>query len=87
MTTETIDAKATRLLAERRLHILWVTDEALSARVRGDTGVHDIHWSRPVGWSCSCPCRHRCSHVTAVCAVTMQSVGRPPLFANRQENQ
>jgi len=76
MTTETVDDKATRLLAERRLRILWATDEALSARVRGDSGVHDIHWSRSRGWSCSCPCRQRCSHLIAVGSITV--LGRVP---------
>lgn len=73
-----IEAKATQLLAERRVQVMWCFDETLSARVRGDSGVHDIRWSRLLGWECTCPCRQRCSHMTAVSAVTMRSVGRTP---------
>lgn len=85
--TETIERKASRLLAERRVQLLWAAEAALRARVRGDSGIHDIYWSRLLGWSCDCPCRHRCSHVTAVRAITMRSVGRKSHFANQLEVQ
>jgi uncharacterized Zn finger protein len=71
--TEAIEAKANRLLAEGRVFVRWSTPEIVSAVVRGDTGVHDVdlHSGR---WSCSCPARTTCSHLTAVMLVTVPEV-------------
>ena len=70
----TVDEKATRLLIEHRLQIVLATDKAIAARVRGDSGIWDVYWSKFEGWTCSCPCWGRCSHIQAAVDVTMRSV-------------
>jgi len=72
--TESIEAKVDRLLATNSVQIKWATDGVISAAVRGDSGIYDVRWSRNQGWSCDCPCFGRCSHETAVAAVTMRPV-------------
>lgn len=87
MTTETLTNKATRLLTKGRVQVIWATDQAISARARGDSGgIWDIHWSRLLGWSCTCPAYGECSHVRAVANVTTRNVRRPDL-AIQQEGQ
>jgi hypothetical protein len=74
--TESIEAKASRLLAGHQVQIRWATDQIISAAVRGDGGIHDVRWDRLRGWSCSCPHVGReCSHVLAVQGVTTRPVG------------
>ena len=76
MPTETIDAKAARLLAEGRVQVVWATDGLVQGKVRGDSGVHDVRWTRTGGWNCSCAAYGECSHRLAIAAVTMRSVKR-----------
>ena len=70
MTTETIPVKRNRLLTEHRVYIRLCHPEHVVASVRGDTSVHDIDLTAG-RWSCSCPARHRCSHLEAVMSVTV----------------
>jgi hypothetical protein len=71
------EAKATRLLAERRVQVKFCTDGIVAASVLGDHGIYDIRWNRLTGWSCSCPSWHRrCTHVEAVAGVTMKPVAK-----------
>ena len=72
----TVEEKADRLRAEARVQVKFCTEGVVSAAVRGDHGVYDVQWSRLQGWTCSCPAFKRCSHVEAVCSVTMRPVGR-----------
>jgi len=61
---------AAQLLAEDRVRIWLVSDKAIGARVRDShIGIVDVHWSRLLGWSCTCQVE-RCDHVTAVQQVT-----------------
>lgn len=70
--------KADRLLLNGHVQVLWATDEAISARVRGDSSIYDIRWHRHSGWTCSCACLGpRCSHIAAVRRVTMRNVKAP----------
>jgi len=71
----TIAAKAALLRQEARLQILFATDQVISARVRGDSGIYDVRWDRLEGWHCTCAAWGRCSHVEAVASVTMRPVG------------
>jgi uncharacterized Zn finger protein len=77
---ETAPQKATRLLAEGRVRVLWSTDRAVTARVRGDSGIHDVAWTRlPGRWTCTCACYGQsCSHVLAVKAITVRPLERVP---------
>ena len=69
-----IELKANRLLGNRAVQIKFCTEGVISAAVRGDSGIHEIRWTRNQGWDCSCPAYGRCSHVLAVASVTMRSV-------------
>ena len=69
--TETIQAKATRLLAEGRLLIAEVDADTITASLEGDTGTHRLGLT-PGGWWCSCPTpTPRCSHLAALRLVTV----------------
>ena len=73
MSTETIDAKACRLLTTGNVQLVKVAPEVVVARVFGDSGVYDVnlHDGR---WSCTCPAsntRRECSHRLAVTLVTL----------------
>ena len=68
--TETIEAKADRLLTSRCVYLRIVMPAHAVASVRGDSGVHGVDWTHGK-WSCSCPARKTCSHVLAVQAVTV----------------
>ena len=80
MPKETAETKARRLLAEGRVRVLWSTDLAVTAHVRGDSGVYDVAWTRlPGRWSCTCACYGQsCSHVAAVKAITVRPLERVP---------
>jgi hypothetical protein len=75
MTTAT-EEKPGRLLATGCVQILFCTEGVISARVRGDSGLYDVRWSRLEGWHCTCTCAHfrRCTHIEAVSSVTMRPV-------------
>jgi hypothetical protein len=68
--TPTIEAKVARLLADGRVFIRWSTPEIVSAVVRGDSGIHEVRLDRG-RWTCPCPARTTCSHMTAVMRVTV----------------
>jgi hypothetical protein len=74
MKTETVEAKAVRLLADHRVQIRFASEHIVSAAVRGDSSVYDVRWSRNQGWSCTCQCFGRCSHEEAVSSVTVRPV-------------
>jgi uncharacterized Zn finger protein len=71
----TSEAKVNQLLAERRVHILFATDQITSARVRGDSGIFDVAWYPLSGWHCTCPGLGRCLHVEAIAAITSSRGG------------
>jgi len=68
--TPDLEAKANRLLTDGRVFIRWSTPEIVSAVVRGDAGIYDVRLDRG-HWSCPCPARVTCSHMTAVMRVTL----------------
>jgi uncharacterized Zn finger protein len=70
---ESIDAKASRLLANGAVHVHSANEDQVIARVRGESGIHDVEWNRGE-WSCTCLARGVCSHERAVWLCTM---GRP----------
>jgi uncharacterized Zn finger protein len=79
MPREDAQTKARRLVAEGRVTIRRVSDDAIVANVRGDSAmVYIVTWS-PAGWSCSCPAIGRCSHTRAVQLVVLEPlpVGGP----------
>src|SRR6478736_4372513 len=67
MPHEDAATKAKRLLAEGAVTVRRLADDAIEARVRGDSArVYDVRWS-PAGWSCPCDASMaRCSHVRSV---------------------
>lgn len=62
-------AKALRLLASGALTVELTGDRDLLFTVKGDHGQHEVVRRRGA-WTCSCPCRGRCSHLTAAMLVT-----------------
>ena len=69
--TETVAAKAGRLLTEGCLQIRSVDTEWITATIEGDTGAYRLGLN-PGGWSCACPARtRRCSHLLALQTVTL----------------
>ena len=63
---EGVEAKGRRLLVEGRLDVEARVPTLARVRVRGDTGVvHVAEWHRGDAWTCTCPARGRCSHITA----------------------
>lgn len=70
---------ATTLLAENRVRIWLVNDKVISARARGDDGIVDVHWTRALGWSCSCS-EPDCEHRAAVELVTATSAAGANTF-------
>jgi uncharacterized Zn finger protein len=67
--------KARRLLAEDRVQVIFATEDRVTARVRGDSGIHDVAWDLGT-WDCTCAAYGTCSHRLAVKLCTMQSVAR-----------
>ncbi len=53
MPTETIDAKACRLLTTGNVQLVKVAPEVVVARVFGDSGVYDVILTDG-RWSCTC---------------------------------
>ena len=72
--TDNLKMKATMLLVEGRVQVVWATDQIIQAKVRGDHGLYEVRWSRAMGWSCDCPAFSDCSHRESVSRVTMRSV-------------
>lgn len=70
MPRESKAAKAARLLLEQRVTITHVSDDLISARVRG-TGSEYLVTRDPERWSCECENPGECSHVLAVRHVTL----------------
>jgi len=73
MPTETIDAKACRLLVTGNVHLVTVAPERVAARVFGDSAVYDVNLADG-RWSCTCPAsnaQRECSHRLAVTLVTL----------------
>lgn len=77
MTTETIEAKAARLLTAGNVHLVTVRPGVVVARVFGDSGVWDVAL-RDGRWSCTCPAVRHCSHLEAVALVTLPPWARKP---------
>ncbi len=67
---ENTDTKAARLLTQGCVQVLACMPEHVTARVRGDHGIHDVNLSGGV-WSCSCPALGWCSHLAAVYLVSV----------------
>lgn len=68
---ESIREKAIRYVADERLSIEYVGHGRVVASCRGVGGVYAIdHDPRRRKWSCSCPARKRCCHITATALVT-----------------
>jgi uncharacterized Zn finger protein len=71
MPTETLKAKADRLLTAGNVHLLKVAPDVVVARVHGDSGVWDVRL-QDGRWTCTCPAGpHPCSHYAAVALVTL----------------
>jgi uncharacterized Zn finger protein len=66
MPRETVDEKALRYIAERRVVILGKRRGAVFAEVQGSAAspyhVRYVHGA----WRCSCPSSFRCCHITAL---------------------
>ena len=61
--------KARRLLADGCVMVIAADEAHTVARVRGDSGIHDVNFHRGK-WSCTCPAFGECSHRIAVRLVT-----------------
>ena len=70
---ENSQVKAARLCASGRVAIRSITDDMITATVRGDSGrVYEVVLD-PAGWHCPCDAASiRCSHVQAVQLVTLE---------------
>ena len=73
---ESVERKAERYLAERRLTIDVVSPDQIAATCRSDGVVYSVGWTPSLGWSCSCPARGRCAHRLALQAVVVRSEGQ-----------
>ena len=76
MTTETLEAKADRLLTSHRVYVRIAMPNHVVATIRGDHGIHSVDLTRG-RWTCSRAARHGCSHLTAVMAVTVPETSAP----------
>lgn len=72
MTRESADSKGRRYVMEGRVVITDAGPGYVDASVRGDGALHCVTYRRG-GWSCTCPSRGRCSHLTAVGLCTAPS--------------
>ena len=70
--TETVTAKAKRLLRERvdRIRIQESSDEAITAVIIGDNGLYTVtivqHGPDNTTYACDCPATTTCSHLIAL---------------------
>ena len=78
---ETIQEKATRLLATGRLTVRSLTVATIVATIEGDHDTYTLGCN-PGGWYCSCPTpTPRCSHIAALKQVIL-SPSRSPQDPN-----
>lgn len=73
---DSLDAKALRLIAERRVAVVLVDGERVEARVQGTDSEHVTGYERG-GWFCDCQAHRfgqRCSHLAAVQLVCRRPV-------------
>lgn len=71
--------KAPRYLGEGRRMVDHVDGDEISAACRGSGAIYDVSHGRR-GWSCSCPARGLCAHITAaqlVCVVNRSNTRTP----------
>lgn len=72
MSRETLEQKAERYLISGRLTIRLVTPERIEAHCKGDSGhAYRLTHENDI-WSCSCPARGRCCHLTALKRVVVR---------------
>lgn len=64
--------KARRYLIEGRIIITHVNRPVIRATARGDGALYRVSHSQ-TGWTCNCPARSTCAHITAVGMVTVGS--------------
>lgn len=64
LASEKVTAKAGRLLTSGRVTVVEADARQMHVVVDGDTGTYEVVRRRG-GWSCSCPCWGRCSHLMA----------------------
>jgi uncharacterized Zn finger protein len=74
MPRENAAAKGQRLLAEGRVIVKSITPQAVTASVRGDSGLIYTVVGDLGGWSCPCDALTRCSHIQAVALVTLRPI-------------
>jgi hypothetical protein len=73
---ESVERKAERYLAERRLTIDVVSAGLIAATCRSDGVAYSVGWTPSAGWTCSCPARGRCAHLLALKLVAVRSEGQ-----------
>jgi len=74
MTRETVQAKASRYLAEGRLIVTAVDGDHVTAACRGNGEVYQLGHEPGRGWWCSCSARtDACAHLTALRLVTVRA--------------
>lgn len=61
--------KVTRLLISGAVTVVHAGPGTVTATVEGDTGTWVVRYRRG-GWRCPCPACGRCTHLTAVMAMT-----------------
>lgn len=66
MPLSAVESKAVRLIGSRRVTVTLDRPYEVEATVRGDHGVYAVRYDPENGFSCTCPCFRRCSHITAV---------------------
>jgi uncharacterized Zn finger protein len=72
---ETAAAKASRYLLEGRVVVDTAGPAQFAATVHGSSGQHLVTYVRG-GWSCTCPCLGRCSHLLAAYLIAAASPTR-----------
>ena len=71
MSRESIREKAVRYLGDGRLEVELVSQGRVVATCRGESGQYAIDYDpKRRRWSCRCPARKRCCHITAAMLVT-----------------
>lgn len=66
MPLSAIETKAVRLISSGRVTVRLDRPYEVEASVRGDHGEYVVRYDPARGFSCTCPCSRRCSHITAV---------------------
>ena len=70
--------KGERYVAQGRLIVEHVSQDAIRASCRGAGAIHRITWATGEGWACSCEARGRCSHLVAAMLVTVRNGNGTP---------